>query len=87
MIGKDITLSAELEQPNGVARMIVRGNYQQCYYQGYQEKSATRVGMRNHLEQSHNGRDPPLDLSPWNIIIDHLKHDENVSLTGLFERE
>jgi hypothetical protein len=80
-------LAAEFESDRGVSKAIIMGNSQQCNYRGCQEKSANGAGMWDHLEKAHNWRDPPPDLGPWNILMDHLKHDENISMAGLFEIE
>jgi hypothetical protein len=58
MLDKDVMLSAEF----GQSKVIIHGNYQQCYYPGFQERSVNGTGMRSHLEKAHNGPDPLPDL-------------------------
>jgi hypothetical protein len=80
MIGQDVMLAATLQNEE---RITVRGNHQQCYHRGCQEKSPTGVGMKDHLERKHHSAGAP-DMGAWDIVLDHLTHNEDSTLEDFF---
>jgi hypothetical protein len=88
MIGKDVILQAEYpDLDGGPPKMTtVRGNYLQCYHRGCQHKAVNGVGIRDHLEKSHHSHDS-LDMGGWDIIMEHLKHNPELTPDDLFEKK
>jgi hypothetical protein len=88
MIGHDVMLVAEWPDPNGgpPIHRAVRGNYLQCYHKGCNHKAANGVGMREHLEKAQKSHDS-MDMGGWDIIIDHLFHNSELTLDDLFEKK
>jgi hypothetical protein len=80
MIGQDVMLAAVLQNEE---RVTVRGNYQHCYHRGCQEKSANGIEMKTHLEMKHHSASAP-DMGAWDIILDHLTQNENLTLADFF---
>jgi hypothetical protein len=80
MIGQDVMLSAVLQNEE---KITVRGNYQQCYHRGCQEKSANGVGTKIHMETKHHSSNTP-DMGAWDIVLDHLNFNEDTTLADFF---
>jgi hypothetical protein len=88
MIGHDVMLEAEWLDPDGgpPRSRTVRGNYLQCYHKGCNHKAVNGVGMREHLERQHKLHDS-LDMRGWDIIMEHLHHNPDLTLDDLFEKK
>jgi hypothetical protein len=42
--------------------------------------------MREHLEKQHKSHQPP-DMGGWDIILEHLYHNPDLTLDDLFEKK
>jgi hypothetical protein len=82
MVGQDVMLAADAEANGETERIIVRGNYQHCYYKGCQHKAQNGVGMRGHLETAHHKHNP-LDMGPWDIMLEYLAQDPDATIADL----
>jgi hypothetical protein len=82
MVGQDVMLAAEIENQGTLERIIVRGNYQQCYHLHCQHKSMNGVGMLGHLETDHKKKNPPC-MGMWDIILGHLEHNQEATISDL----
>jgi hypothetical protein len=74
MIGQDVMIAAEVDNRGVLEKVIVRGNFQQCYHHNCQHRSVNGVGMLGHLQTAHRKRNPA-DMGIWDIIIEHLEHE------------
>jgi hypothetical protein len=82
MVGQDVMLAAEIDNQGTLEKVIVRGNYQQCYHLNCQHKSTNGVGMLGHLETDHKKRNPPC-MGVWDILLEHLEHNPDATLADL----
>jgi hypothetical protein len=82
MVGQDVMLAAEIENQGTIEKVIVRGNYQQCYHLDCQHRSMNGVGMLGHLETDHKKKNPPC-TGLWDIILEHLKHNHDATIADL----
>jgi hypothetical protein len=71
-----------LHQDSLIEKIIVRGNYQQCYYRGCQHKAQNGVGMLGHLETSHH-KHHLLGMGICDIILEHLEHNHDATIADL----
>jgi hypothetical protein len=82
LCASELAESSDGKKTSAEERITVRGNYQQCYHRRCQEKSHNGVGVKTHLEMKHHSPSAP-DMGAWDIILDHLNHNEDTTLADL----
>jgi hypothetical protein len=82
MIDQDVMLAAHVDNNGSHEEVIVRGNYQHCYYRDCQHKAQNGVGMLGHMQQSHHKHNPA-DMGLWDILIDHLAQNHDATIGDL----
>jgi hypothetical protein len=85
-IGKDVALAAVGKEEDAEFAIPIKGNYQQCFYPGCQERCTNGAGMKTHLERAH-GKEAPPDLGGRDILVAHLKKGEDITLAQVVEEK